>query len=54
MGAATERSSLGPRERGELMSLLRDSVENGASVGYLSPVDDANLRAYWQGVAREL
>jgi ribosomal protein S18 acetylase RimI-like enzyme len=37
-----------------LESLLRDAVENGASVGFVLPVDNSQIRAYWQGVANEV
>lgn len=41
-------------ELAALEVLLRDSVENGASVGFILPVDNQPLRAYWQGVANEV
>ncbi|MBC8098596.1 MAG: GNAT family N-acetyltransferase [Armatimonadetes bacterium] len=34
----------------ELMALLRDAVEGGASVGFVLPLSDAALAAYWQDV----
>lgn len=34
-----------------LENLLRDSVESGASVGFVLPVDMRQIRAYWQDVA---
>jgi ribosomal protein S18 acetylase RimI-like enzyme len=37
-----------------LESLLRDSVESGASVGFVLPVDNPQIRTYWQGVADEV
>jgi acetyltransferase len=33
-----------------LCALLRDAVESGASVGFLLPVRDAEMTAFWQGV----
>ena len=33
-----------------LHTLLRDAVESGASVGFLLPLTDADLSAYWSGV----
>jgi len=33
-----------------LMELLRDSVENGGSVGFLPPLNPAESTAFWQGV----
>jgi GNAT superfamily N-acetyltransferase len=35
----------------DLVALLRDAVDSGASVGFLPPVSDAEARAYWQAVA---
>jgi GNAT superfamily N-acetyltransferase len=37
-----------------LVELLRDSVDNGASVGFLPPLEEAEARAYWEGVVAEL
>ncbi|MEO8104451.1 MAG: GNAT family N-acetyltransferase [Betaproteobacteria bacterium] len=37
-----------------LENLLRDSVEHGASVGFILPVESPQIRAYWQGVANEV
>jgi acetyltransferase len=34
----------------DLIALLVDSVDNGASVGYLAPMDAGMARKYWQGV----
>jgi phosphate starvation-inducible protein PhoH len=34
----------------ELLYLLRDAVEAGASVGFLPPLADTEGRAYWRGV----
>jgi GNAT superfamily N-acetyltransferase len=33
-----------------LVELLRDSVDTGASVGFLPPLQRAEARAYWEGV----
>lgn len=54
MSEVTELTSLGARELSDLAELLRDSIENGASVGYLLPVDEVELRSYWQGVTRQI
>ncbi len=43
-----------PAVRDGLIELLRDSVEGGASVGFLSPLKRATAEAYWQDVLREL
>ena len=34
----------------ELLDVLRDAVEAGASVGFLPPLTDTEGRAYWHGV----
>ena len=35
----------------QLITLLRDAVEGGASVGFLSPLAEEDVRAYWMSVA---
>jgi ribosomal protein S18 acetylase RimI-like enzyme len=40
------------RLRGRLGEILIDSVEHGASVGFLSPLDDAAADDYWRRVER--
>lgn len=45
---------LGSSEIDQLSGLLGDAVMDGASVGYVLPVDDALLDEYWRSVAREL
>ena len=37
-----------------LVELLRDSVDGGASVGFLPPLDPGDARSYWQDVAADL
>jgi len=37
-----------------LVELLRDSVDGGASVGFLPPLEATEARAYWEGVLAEL
>ena len=37
-----------------LVDLLRDSVDGGASVGFLPPLDPAAARAYWDGILAEV
>ena len=37
-----------------LVDLLRDSVDGGASVGYLPPLDPAAARAYWESILAEV
>lgn len=43
-----------PRLDHALARLLIDSVENGASIGFLSPLTEDRARAYWAGVFGEL
>lgn len=38
----------------DLVALLRDSVESGASVGFVLPLDDAELETYWRGIIEDL
>ncbi len=40
-------------ERSALHALLRDSVENGASVGYVVPVSEDHIESFWTGVLAE-
>jgi ribosomal protein S18 acetylase RimI-like enzyme len=42
---------LSGRELDDLTSLLVDSVEGGASLGFLKPLDEAQARIYWEGVS---
>ena len=39
-----------PTDLAALSALLRDAVESGASVGFLLPLTDAGLSAYWSRV----
>lgn len=38
------------RELEGLVALLRDTVESGAAIGFMLPLDDAVAEAYWQSV----
>jgi GNAT superfamily N-acetyltransferase len=38
----------------ELVILLRDAVDSGASVGFLAPLSDADARKYWAEVFAEV
>ena len=42
------------QRREELSALLIDCVESGASVGFLPPLEAAEARQYWDGLAGEL
>jgi GNAT superfamily N-acetyltransferase len=48
-----ERYSGGESELGQLAELLRDSVDGGASVGFLPPLAEEEARGYWQPVLAE-
>ncbi|MFF8382849.1 GNAT family N-acetyltransferase [Streptomyces kanasensis] len=39
---------------GALAALLRDAVHDGASVGFLAPLDTAEAAAWWHGAAAEV
>lgn len=36
--------------RGELVALLQDAVDDGASIGYLPPLREAKAREYFEGI----
>jgi GNAT superfamily N-acetyltransferase len=38
----------------QLIDLMRDAVDGGASIGFLPPLTDTMALSYWQGVIREL
>lgn len=38
----------------QLIALLQDCVESGASVGFLAPLEAGEAEGYWQGVAADL
>jgi len=42
------------RERTALADVLADAVQDGASVGFMAPVDPAALDAYWDGIADDV
>ena len=42
------------RERDALVALLTDSVDGGASVGFLPPLDAPAAEQYWMGVAEAI
>jgi len=37
----------------QLIDLMRDAVDGGASIGFLPPLTDTMALSYWQGVIRE-
>ena len=38
----------------QLHPLLIDSIESGASVGFLTPIDEQEIKSYWSSVETEL
>jgi ribosomal protein S18 acetylase RimI-like enzyme len=42
------------REVPNLVGLLKDAVDSGASVGYLPPLAEAEGEAYWRGVVEDV
>ncbi|MFA0570863.1 GNAT family N-acetyltransferase, partial [Vibrio gallaecicus] len=38
----------------QLNLLLVDCIESGASVGFLTPVDELEVESYWSSVGAEL
>ncbi|SJL83777.1 GNAT family N-acetyltransferase [Vibrio palustris] len=38
----------------QLQDLLTDCIESGASVGFLTPVDEQEVSLYWSSVAKQL
>jgi ribosomal protein S18 acetylase RimI-like enzyme len=54
MAEAVSIQMLGPAgrvsEQAALVALLKDSVDGGASVGFLPPLDPEEAARYWQGV----
>ena len=52
MGAMIETldAARARHELAGLAALLRDSVESGAALGFVAPLDEAEVAAYWQGV----
>ncbi len=54
MPAPTQLRALSAHDLAALTDLLADAVEQGASVGYVLPVDRALLHAYWRDVASEV
>lgn len=48
--SAAEAHAVQPR----LAAILQDAVHDGASVGYLAPLSDADARAYWSSVVAAL
>lgn len=57
MTTTTRLETLAPgdeRALPQLTALLIDSVERGASVGFLTPLTEAEAQRYWQGVLARL
>jgi ribosomal protein S18 acetylase RimI-like enzyme len=43
-----------PRDEADLCGLLRDCIEGGASVGFMLPARDDELRGFWREVAADV
>lgn len=54
MNTVARLTSLSTDDLDGLAALLTDAVVNGASVGYVLPVDSELINAYWRGVAVEI
>ncbi|MFO0216058.1 MAG: GNAT family N-acetyltransferase [Burkholderiales bacterium] len=54
MTAVETLSSFDDNDRMALAGMLRDAVENGASVGYVMPIDEADISAFWAGVFEDV
>lgn len=46
--------SVSNNEINELIALLTDCVESGASVGFLAPLENGEAQRYWQEIAADL
>src|SRR5215831_4322525 len=40
--------------RAELVQLLRESVDGGASIGFLSPIPEADAIRFWRGIEAQV
>lgn len=49
-----ERVSAASFDEPALVALLRDAVEDGASIGFIAPIAREEAVAYWRGVREEL
>lgn len=54
MHALRRITSPTPAERSALHALLRDSVDHGASIGYLLPLEEAVVAEFWQRMFAEV
>jgi ribosomal protein S18 acetylase RimI-like enzyme len=50
----TLSSALSGSDAAALTALLRDALESGASVGFMLPVSETELAAYWSGVLADV
>ena len=42
--------SVSPHDRSALLALLRSCVEQGASIGFMLPLEEGEVAAYWDKV----
>jgi ribosomal protein S18 acetylase RimI-like enzyme len=54
MTAVEQLLSFDASDRQALAGLMRDAVENGASVGYVMPINEADITAFWTGVFEDV
>ncbi|OBQ45998.1 GNAT family N-acetyltransferase [Halodesulfovibrio spirochaetisodalis] len=47
-------TTISDEQKQELVNLLMDSVEGGASMGFLAPLSEEKARAYWNDVEKAL
>ncbi|MFZ4506230.1 MAG: GNAT family N-acetyltransferase [Fimbriimonas sp.] len=47
-------SSVGLRSLPQLIELMRDAVDHGASIGFLPPLTDSQAASFWDGVLKEI
>ena len=46
--------TVSPADTADLAALLRDAIDGGASIGFLLPVNDAEVAEFWAEVLREV
>ncbi len=50
----TPNPNLEPRVSSVLIEILQDSINSGASIGYLPPFPDSSAKEYWLGVLEKV
>ncbi len=54
MAHVEQLATISSADHAALVALLRDSIENGASVGWVLPIGDGDIERFWDNVARDL